>query len=127
MGAFAEAKGTVAAGAWAGHISPYHQGDPMKPKIHPKYYAAKVHCATCGTEFVVVPAFSIYRTMCGWLVQPHAGRAWDCFATVEDAKTFAEHFGIAADEPANEAPSLVGPPIVSKRSASFTGQRSRSE
>ncbi|MFI5259554.1 MAG: 50S ribosomal protein L31 [Candidatus Limnocylindrales bacterium] len=25
----------------------------MKPNIHPKYHAAKVHCATCGTEFVV--------------------------------------------------------------------------
>jgi large subunit ribosomal protein L31 len=25
----------------------------MKPNIHPKYQAAKVHCATCGTEFEV--------------------------------------------------------------------------
>ena len=25
----------------------------MKPNIHPKYHAAKVHCGTCGTEFVV--------------------------------------------------------------------------
>ena len=32
------------------HTAP---GDPMKPNIHPKYHAAKVHCATCGTEFDV--------------------------------------------------------------------------
>jgi large subunit ribosomal protein L31 len=25
----------------------------MKPKIHPKYFAAQVHCASCGSEFVV--------------------------------------------------------------------------
>ena len=25
----------------------------MKPKTHPKYFQAKVHCGTCGSEFVV--------------------------------------------------------------------------
>ncbi|MCU0478800.1 MAG: 50S ribosomal protein L31 [Chloroflexi bacterium] len=25
----------------------------MKQGIHPKYYLAKVHCGTCGTEFEV--------------------------------------------------------------------------
>lgn len=25
----------------------------MKQGIHPKYYMAKVHCGTCGTEFEV--------------------------------------------------------------------------
>ena len=25
----------------------------MKSNIHPKYFAAKVHCAACGSEFVV--------------------------------------------------------------------------
>ena len=25
----------------------------MKQGIHPKYYIAKVHCGTCGTEFEV--------------------------------------------------------------------------
>ncbi len=25
----------------------------MKPDIHPKYYQAKIHCGSCGTEWVV--------------------------------------------------------------------------
>ena len=25
----------------------------MKPDIHPKYYEAKVHCGSCGTEWTV--------------------------------------------------------------------------
>ncbi len=25
----------------------------MKPKIHPKYFQAEVHCASCGTVFTV--------------------------------------------------------------------------
>jgi len=25
----------------------------VKPKIHPKYHQARVHCASCGTEFTV--------------------------------------------------------------------------
>ena len=25
----------------------------MKPEIHPKYYEAKVHCGSCGTEWTV--------------------------------------------------------------------------
>jgi large subunit ribosomal protein L31 len=25
----------------------------MKPNTHPKYHAAKVHCASCSSEFVV--------------------------------------------------------------------------
>ena len=25
----------------------------MKPDIHPKYYEAKVHCGSCGTELTV--------------------------------------------------------------------------
>ena len=25
----------------------------MKDKTHPKYHQAKVHCGSCGTEFVV--------------------------------------------------------------------------
>jgi large subunit ribosomal protein L31 len=25
----------------------------MKQGIHPKYYKAKIHCGTCGTEFEV--------------------------------------------------------------------------
>jgi ribosomal protein L31 len=25
----------------------------VKPDIHPKYYAAKVHCGSCGTEWTV--------------------------------------------------------------------------
>jgi ribosomal protein L31 len=26
---------------------------PVKPDIHPKYYQAKVHCGSCGTEWTV--------------------------------------------------------------------------
>jgi large subunit ribosomal protein L31 len=25
----------------------------MKPKTHPKYFEARVHCGTCGSEFTV--------------------------------------------------------------------------
>ena len=25
----------------------------MKPKIHPKYFQATVHCGSCGTEYTV--------------------------------------------------------------------------
>jgi large subunit ribosomal protein L31 len=25
----------------------------MKPDLHPKYYEAKVHCGSCGTEWTV--------------------------------------------------------------------------
>ena len=25
----------------------------MKPEIHPKYFEAKVHCGSCGTEWTV--------------------------------------------------------------------------
>ena len=25
----------------------------MKPDVHPKYFEAKVHCASCGTEWTV--------------------------------------------------------------------------
>jgi large subunit ribosomal protein L31 len=25
----------------------------MKPDTHPKYYQSQVHCASCGTEFIV--------------------------------------------------------------------------
>jgi ribosomal protein L31 len=27
--------------------------NPVKPDIHPKYYEAKVHCGSCGTEWTV--------------------------------------------------------------------------
>jgi len=29
------------------------ENEPVKPDIHPKYYEAKVHCGSCGTEWTV--------------------------------------------------------------------------
>ena len=40
-------------GAMALHGRRRRREPPVKPDIHPKYYEAKVHCGSCGTEWTV--------------------------------------------------------------------------